>query len=214
MISAEVDIMAVKSVSCLVTLLFLFTAVPAQATQNSAEIIQQVADTARLGLAAYLQKIPSGLEKNYGFESRSEFGRATLGRPYHQVGMDAADGSIEVIGTWRVPILVNGKSRAMLTVARLKGVWKVVEIGAAKMATDLGRLERDVIRGRPNLQVAIIRVFKLKSDFLAVAPAAAQIESGNFHPMLSAETLLKLERTASYSSQQLKTLLFQKLNNR
>lgn len=214
MMFAEVETMRAFTVSCLVTLVVLFTASQASATQNSAEVMQQVADAARAGMAAYLQKIPRGLEKNYGFANRSEFGRASLGRPYHQVGMDAADGSMEVVDTWRVPILVDGKFRAMLTVAKMKGAWKAVEIGAAKMAADLGRLEREIIRGRPNLQVAIIRVFKLKSDFLAVAPASAQIESGDFHPMLSAQSLLNLKRTSSYSYQQLKTLLSQKLNSR
>jgi hypothetical protein len=178
---------------------------------HSSAVLQQVSDAARGGLNAYLEKIPAGREKNYGFESRDQFARATLGRPYHMVSMDAAGGSIDVIDTWRVPILVNGRFKALLTVGKKDGAWKTVEIGAAKLSRELEGLESSVVKGRSDVQVAIVRVFALRSDFLGVASAKADLEAGRFYPMQSAQKFLTLKGSDTYNYAQLKTLLAGKL---
>jgi hypothetical protein len=144
----------------------------------------------------WLQKIPIGHEEGYGFDNRGAFQLATLGQPIPMLTIDPGsvdlDGAIRDINTYRVPILVNKTYRALLTVASADGAFRIVGIGAAGLATELGEFDRNGIGPRKDANVYLLRVFQLRSDLLVTAPKSTNVRDGDFYPMRSARTFLDL----------------------
>lgn len=162
-------------------------------------------------LASSLAKVPEGLESNYGFADRSEFARATVGIPYQMFAVNPGRGTVEPMGSWRLPVLVDGAYRALLTVYKKDGAYRFAEFGAAQLANDLGSLERSQVKNRTGIRRAIFRVFELKCDFLVIAWEDSPIESGDIHPLQSARTFLGLSRNDKFSFAQFKELLHKNL---
>lgn len=139
------------------------------AVQASAE----VAATASAGLRAWLDAVPASLRVQHGFRSADELAHAVVGRPYPVLTL-ARERRRELLATelWRVPVLVGGEHRALLTVARSSGRWSVVEIGAARLAAQLGAIEQRLSPAAAQRPRALLRLFSLRADLLLLGADA------------------------------------------
>jgi hypothetical protein len=72
---------------------------------------------------------------------------------------------------WRVPVVVDGEHRALITVARVDGEWRAVEFGATRLAARLQAVSA-TIRTQDE-QIALLRVFRHARDFLVRTPSIA-----------------------------------------
>jgi hypothetical protein len=125
-------------------------------------------------LQTWLKKIPGGNEARYGFTNRDEFSIAKLGKPYQIFTLageffsgDLMPGKsyLESTGEWRIPVMVNQENRVMITVTKKKNKWKVVELGAVGIASELQEFDRNPALGNTD-GLSILRVYQLQSDFL------------------------------------------------
>lgn len=136
----------------------------------------EIENVAKKSLDAYLNLIPVGNEGQYGFVNRREFSMAKLGSVYRLLTLSDKYFTDKVIDTSRsyivntneflVPITVNGHYRALLTVARMGGVWKTVGLSSAELAKELELFERSHKRDSPDR--FILRIFQLESDFVYI----------------------------------------------
>jgi hypothetical protein len=145
-------------------------------------------------LFEWLQKIPVGFEKQYGFENRDEFIIAKTGKPYEVFTLRPSFFTGQVIpdsnylisaGEWRVPILVNNSYRALLTVIKVNSGWQIVDLGAVSLAKELDEMNRSLdLSDSPSIK--IIRIYQLQCDFLTTDNP--DLTSGNIylHPLRSA----------------------------
>jgi hypothetical protein len=155
---------------------------------------QEVDSSLKTDLINWLEKIPHGYEKQYGFENRNEFGLATIGKPievYTLSSLFFTDQAIsdsnyfKSVGEWRVPILVNNSYRALLTAVIINTEWQIVDIGATTLAREL---EGFILMqsNNPSVEVKIIRIYQLKCDFIALDnPTKSSIQL-LLYPMQSA----------------------------
>lgn len=121
---------------------------------------------ASLKAMSYLNLIPEGREKSYGFESRSDFSKIKIEEPYQTYYLFNKDGKLEVRNgnEWRVPISVDGKYVSLLTVQMNKGKAEVVDFGGNVLAQKLQEFEKLYLN--PLMQRVMIRNTFLNSDFV------------------------------------------------
>ena len=133
--------------------------------------------------AAFLARIPNGSEAAYGFRSRDELQRTIIGRPFRVIvaqigpGSDGAE-SLRPLDKWRVPVIVDGSARALLTVVRQNGELRATDFGAAALSGALEQLENKlgISNDAPRF---LVRAFALRRDFLYVETTA---EAARFYP--------------------------------
>lgn len=133
--------------------------------------------------ASFLNLIPEGMEKEYGFQSREEFEKISLGEPFLLQALEFAD-SIDGTGSkisyvhivnnkiWRVPIIVGTKFRALLTCEEQNGELVAVDFGATELAATVQSLlnvnnindstKKDI------KQVFILRNYKQIKDYFII----------------------------------------------
>jgi hypothetical protein len=157
---------------------------------------------ARDGLRRFLDRIPEGTRASYGFSSPEEIDRAQLGAPYRVWTADperTRAAPLSSVREWRFPVTVDGEYRALLTVSSANGgPLRAVALGAAGLARELGRHERD--RAVPaQAERVLLRLYELRADFVAFPAApprsagrpagavtAQQLESATFEALASA----------------------------
>lgn len=175
-------------------------------------ISKDVLAVAKDGYAAYLEKIPADKELQYGFNNREEFARVKLGKPYQIMILNEdffADDELKdkdylmPSGDWRVPLMIDNESRALLTVSGVDGNWKVVGFGAVALAKELEAFEKE----HPSMQPhgKILRIYRSVSDFMLV-PSDDDPASMDVFPLNSARNSLA-ENGKSFSSMKLKRAL-------
>ena len=137
----------------------------AQNTKNN--IKAELKATASQDLQYYLNLIPQGQEKEYGFNSRADFQKVSIGEPYQIFFVQRANDvlSFQDVKEWRVPLTVNGKYVALLTIVEKNGKTKVVDFGASKLAEKLQAFER--LHKNENNDRVLIRNTYLRKDFIA-----------------------------------------------
>lgn len=165
-----------------------------------------VSATAKAALAGYLEQIPVGQESQYGFENRREFLRADLGSPLAVYGIRASvSDSLPAIDSlwnqpmelhmWRVPVTVDGKPRAFVTVESKDSVLSAGDFGASSLAQEIGALE-DI---GPTRRRAILRLEGLRCDVLVVGRIGKGLGEADYHPLRSARAVFGAD-TASFRS--------------
>jgi len=185
----------------LITMIVWFSGISAQ-TDNLNDLLA----TAQAGLAGYLEKIPPGRESLYGFKTRDEFLKAKPGKPYQIFSLSEEFYNDTLLtdqkymvptGEWRISVTVNNKPVVMLTVAKMKGVYEVVGIGAAGLANELGDFEKKHSPG--NSPGRILRVHPLNCDFVVSSPDNED-KRLKIYPLHSAKMVLdrKCRRNAPY----------------
>jgi hypothetical protein len=150
-----------------------------------------IVTTASSALQTFLNKIPPGQEGKYGFRDRGEFLRATTATPVRlftlhpdsiKNGITPGKNYLIPQEEWRVPVLVDGEYRALITVARTGGILKAVELGAAELAHELGVFEKN----HPSQPKSILRLYQLQCDFLVLTHPGKTVAQGDVYPFKSA----------------------------
>jgi len=184
-------------------------------------IPKEISKAANSGYHEYLEKIPQGRESLYGFKNRDEFSLAKIGKPYqiflltkefYTIPIINNDNYIVASDEWRVAVTVNNEYRAMVTVAKMNGIWEVVGIGAAGLASDLGVFEKQhpsqVQYGR------ILRVLQLDCEFLLTKSESVQ---PNFKTWFLRSADIAFDQSqdnnTSYSLEQVLLMVKDKLGN-
>jgi len=92
---------------------------------------------------------------------------------------------LESTGEWRIPVMVNGENRIMMTVVKKKNKWKIVELGARVLAGELQEFDRN-LQLRSQDAPRILRVFQVQSDFLFLDDPSLSPGKITVYPMHSA----------------------------
>ncbi|MCK9220562.1 MAG: hypothetical protein M0P47_10995 [Bacteroidales bacterium] len=149
-------------------LLFLMVFVAYTQEINHQNISQAVLNS----LPEWLARIPVGDEISYGFQNREEFSRAVLGTPVEVFVLGKnfytqTDREIQLtsIGEWRIPVVVDQKNCALVTVIKQNGEWKIVDFGAAGLAGELNNFGKQ-LTDEQFRKIKMIRIYQPLSDFL------------------------------------------------
>jgi hypothetical protein len=164
-------------------LLLVFCAMGLQLSAQDARTL--VTQAANQQLQVSLARIPSGQEKNYGFENRSDFSRAVVGQPIRVTTIPAdffenGQQAIVPLNEWRVPVVVDGQTRILFTVYDNGTKYEVADIGGAL----LGRELQQKTTGAD--AAYIFRIYPLYVDFLVKVPANGNFENARYVAMESA----------------------------
>ncbi|MEI7983572.1 MAG: hypothetical protein WCI71_18130 [Bacteroidota bacterium] len=173
----------------------LFLMVSAVYTQNKRN--QEISRAVLPSLPKWLSVIPAGDETNYGFQNREEFSRADLGTPievftlgddfYTQTGQTTR---LSSLGQWRIPVIVDQKNRAMVTVIKENSEWKIVDFGAAGLASELNDFENQ-LTAEQFQRLKMVRVYQPLSDFLFYNDPESNPDQIVLLPLLSASKYLE-----------------------
>jgi hypothetical protein len=177
----------IKNTGFILLLLLLTSAAYPQ--ENSRRNISQAVMNS---LPEWLEKIPAGSETNYGFQSRDEFSRAGLGDPIEVFDLgdefytqkDQAPRMVPT-GEWRIPVTVDQKIRAMVTVVEQNSTWEIVDFGATGLAEGLSnyanKLPVDQFR-----RIKILTLYQPLTKFLFYDDPASGPDQIVLLPLLAA----------------------------
>mgnify|MGYP003635716355 CR=1 FL=1 len=168
-----------------ILILSIFISILSFAQSNNSENVKQIAKSDAIN---FFNLIPQGQENEYGFSKRSDFDKVEIGEPYQVYFVVKKDGAINFKSTnnWRVPVLVDGKSVALLTVISTKGGAKVVDFGATGLAAKLQEFEAEYTASNERV---LIRNTYLSVDYI-VPQFSALVDS-------QSEGLLALKSTTT-----------------
>jgi len=182
-----------KKMSLLLLLIFLM--LQGYPQENT---IQNLPAAVSGSLTEWLEKIPAGREAQYGFRNRSDFSRASLGVPVQVFTLDDAfftqpgtSPTLKSTGEWRIPVIVDGKNCALVTVVKINGDWKIVDLGAHVLAQELAAMQERFTPAQFSV-IKLFRVYPLQSDFLFYADPMAAPGQVTLLPLHSAT--LNIER--------------------
>ena len=169
---------------CLAILCFSFTGIDNLETQ-----VKKAADK---GLPAMLALIPAGQETNYGFSSREDFAKASTGEVYRTISFtnefysdkELLPGKdyIRVQNEWRVPVVVDGRNRTLLTVFGQDTSLAVVDLGGSGLAAEL----HSKTTGFESKEKFILRIYPLGIDFIAFVDHGKDLSEAAYFPMMAA----------------------------
>jgi hypothetical protein len=155
----------------------------------------QVKKAADKGLQPMLALVPQGQERNYGFDSRDDFQKATTGEVYRTISftnefyqdkeISSSKNYFLLQNEWRVPVVVEGKNKTLLTVFGKDTSLHVVDLGGAVLASEL----QSKTIGFDNKEKFILRIYPLKIDFLVFVDNGKELSEAQFFPLASAVNL-------------------------
>ncbi len=157
----------------------------------------------RENISDILNKIPENQEKLFGFKNRTEFESVTIGNAIQLYTISNSIVNKHLI--WRVPIIVNGEYRALVTVQKDNNDYKTGDFGATVLANDIQQI---IIKNPDKVILGILRIYTINSDFLIVKNDKEDI----YIPLTSAEIYLASQRAKEksfYTLSEIKNLLKQ-----
>jgi hypothetical protein len=133
---------------------------------------------AEAGLLPFLELITPEDMSHFGFSPGDNISEAVLGNPFQLFAitpaklLNAKDNApvstlISPTGSWLFPVVLDGSSRALLTVTQMDGIWEAVGIGKAPLAEQLQEVGKQWPKSRGYDPVLII-IFQANSYFFAV----------------------------------------------
>lgn len=161
-----------------------------------AEGDREIVAAAEAGLARFLELVPQGSEGAYGFADRGQMSRARPGAPYqvvlfeHRRSAGPDLDAVQPVEEWRVPVVCDGEARALLTVARVDGALKAVDFGAAVLAKEIGRAEREQGMAGKEARRALVRFPQLRADVVALGRPGARLDEATMVPLTSGRAAL------------------------
>lgn len=148
------------------TFIFLNACFVSRPTPEKTDLLVNVAQVAESELPGMLDKIPAGRENLYGFESREEFQDATTAAPIKSLTLEG--GEMKAIGSFRVPVVLNGEYRALATVENTPDGYHVLDYGATVLAKEI----QSVCASNSDKQLeGILRIYDINADFLVMRKA-------------------------------------------
>jgi hypothetical protein len=177
----------------------LFLMVSAAYTQDKSH--QNISQAVLNSLPEWLSSIPAGDETSYGFQNREEFSRAGLGAPIEIFSL-AEDAFTQTgkatmlvpIGEWRIPVIVDHKIRALVTVVSQAGEWRIVMFGASTLAREFNEVEKQ-LTAEQFARLKLVRIYQPLSNFLFYDDPATNPDQLILLPLRSAS--IYLERQGS-----------------
>ncbi len=174
-----------------------------------------VVEAAQKGLLPLLKAIPHGDLKHYNLSDEDMLEQAVPGTPFrintitpddilnYTQGTEVSE-IISATPVWLVPVILENKVRALLTVDLMGAQWKAVAIGASGLAKEWD----SIISGHPSSEGyrhTFVRIFQAKSDLVLLRHAERALGAGEQEiiPAESAKISLGLEEDKSYDSHDL-----------
>ncbi len=102
-----------------------------------------VREEASLKALSFLNLIPEGREKDYGFNTRSDFSKIKIEEPYQTFYLSYKNNQLTFFpgNEWRVPVSVDGHYVTLLTVQMNKGKAEAVDFGGNVLAQKIQEFE-------------------------------------------------------------------------
>ena len=150
-----------------------------------------ITEAAEEGLQPFLNRIPRGELEKFGFVKEDSPDQAYTGSPFrlhtitpaalsaYQPG-DSADSIISETGMWYFPVMLKNEIRAILIVDQVKGRWKAVSLGKAKLAGELAKVRKQWSE-RKGYNPLLIAVFQA-GEYLFTVP---EKDAYNLTPLMS-----------------------------
>lgn len=155
--------------------MFLILSCSTGINNNNTKNSSKIQKAAQNNKEKYLSKIPSGSEKDYGFENYEELSKATVGEPIEIIALPSETKSGEVFGVFiktnsaRVPLLVDGKFKALLNAEEIGNNINITDFGAATLAREIEPVFSSIRANySEEIPIYMLRVYSIKSDFLVV----------------------------------------------
>jgi hypothetical protein len=146
---------------------------------------QTIYESVKKELTSFLEVIPLDLEKEHGFNDRTEFAKAVPASIYRIIGVDA-EGKPFQTNLYNVLVSVNGEYRAILTVSHTNGQYEIEAIGATLLAKELQLIEKE----NPitaNQERIVLNVYKRSAGFVTYKDIDAPVENADLIPLASAK---------------------------
>lgn len=140
-------------------------------------------------LSSFLEIIPATMEKQHGFNDRSEFAMAVPSSIYKIVNV-GADGKALETNLYNVIVSVNNEYRAVLTVAYENGKYEIQTVGAAELAKELHVVEKQNLLNSEKEQV-MLNVLTRAASFVSYNNINNSIANAELIPLESAKTGLE-----------------------
>lgn len=141
------------------------------------QLRKDVSLIAERDLKVFLEKIPLGMETNYGFSKRKEFEKSTLGKPmsillpsenfYNSTFIDSIDANYEISSIWEVPILVNGNICCLLRMKVINNSCSVIGIGGSLSAAGINKIFKSIGLDKMN-NISLLKFPEIKCQYLVV----------------------------------------------
>ncbi len=119
-----------------------------------------------------MSSIPAGDETSYGFQYREEFLRAGLGTPIEIFALEddsftqtGKTTRLAPIGEWRIPVIADHEIRALVTVVNQNNEWRIVDFGAAGLASKFNHFEHQ-LTAEQFARIKMVRIYQPLSDLL------------------------------------------------
>ena len=145
----------------LVTIVFLYGCSQSKMNEEISNSINKQTDAilsvSKEQLGNYINSIPEVNLNDYGFKNKEEFNRIRFDEPINVYFLEGS--KIVFTNTWRVPLIIDGEYRSLLTVARNNDEYKVVDFGAIQLA-------QIIFKKKTTKTIGLLRVYELKTDFL------------------------------------------------
>lgn len=182
---------------------------------NQPDFYNEIKNAAKSSLHNFTKQIPDGYETKYGFNTKDEILNATIGNVYEVytispefLNFPEMDKKLFVKPTeqFRVEVKFNKEVRTFITVEKVKGEYKAVDLGGADLSKELYTVFKSVNDNNPRR--IIFRMYQIHCDFAVssynideMRSGVNEIESFNFYPITSSKitfgnTVLKKQRWA------------------
>lgn len=146
---------------------------------------QTIYESVKKELNSFLEVIPVDLEKEHGFNDRTEFAKALPASIYHIIGVDA-DGKPFETNLYNVMVAVNGEYRAVLTVSHSNGKYEIEAIGATLLAKEVQLIEKEHPVTSTQERI-VLNVYKKAAGFVTYQDMNLPIENADLIPLASAK---------------------------
>ena len=172
-------------------ILFCMMLLLSAVSEGTAEADSAITKAAEEGLQPFLNRIPQGELEKFGFAKEDSPDQAYTGSPFrlhtitpaalsaYQPG-DSADSIISETGIWYFPVMLKNEIRAILIVDQIKGRWKAVSLGKAKLAGELAKVRKQWSE-RKGYNPLLIAVFQA-GEYLFTVP---EKDAYNLTPLMS-----------------------------
>lgn len=152
---------------------------------TSAEENQKIYESVKSELSSFLEIVPVNMEKEHGFNNRSEFAKAVPATIYRMVGVDPY-GKVVPTNNYNVVVAVNGEYRAVVTVSSENGKYEILSIGGAVLAKELQATEAANPIAADQEHV-MVNIYKYSATFVSNVSANTVIENADLIPLESAK---------------------------
>lgn len=144
-----------------------------------------------------LEQMPVGQEALYGFNSRAEFAKATVGMVLcESIGHD---GNAE-FNRYRFVVSVNGEARALVDYQREGSSWIMSGFGATKLANEIAKMKATQDSEVHSAQLVRINDKNFKGDFIKFHSSFYEgMDTKGFMPMNCSKVFYSQKNSSTMS---------------